>query len=348
VPPSPAGRIALRQQAAAALRGFGLEAARLTALKGLSGRAIFRVDAGAGHADAARYVLRGYPPGVADVTPIRSVLEWQRALVRDAGLGVPDPLRARDGDLLVFTSDAEGSQVRCWSLVRWLDGRTFNRPFGEERLERVGALVARLHQHASRWERPADFRLDGAESDDAAAAWVRRGGSVLIELEALPEAERALVPASDRDLLVLLARRLREQLSGVPRSRDAVGVVHDDLHPLNLLFHGREVRAIDFDGTALDYFANYLAVALGEGVAGSPKRAAFAAKRAALLRGYASVRTPPPREVLDALLTLKRLRSVPGLARWSRHARAGIVHWAREQLGERLELLRSVLSGDEN
>lgn len=344
----PASRISRRRYAAAALRGFGLDDATLTALKGMSGRAIFRVDSEGGDTDGRRYVLRGYPRGVADVAPIRSVLEWQAALVRDGGLGVPDPLRALDGDLLVFTTDDGASEARCWSLVRWLDGRTFNRPFGEERLERVGAFIARLHQHASRWERPTGFRLEGADSEDAAEAWVRGAESVLSELDALSEPERALVPAPDRDVLVRLERRLREQLSGAPLSGDTVGVVHDDLHALNLLFHGREVRAIDFDGAAIDYFANDLAVSLGEGVAGSPKHAAFGAKRDALLRGYASVRTPPPVELLDALLTLKRLRSVPGLARWTSHEQSGIAHWAREQLGERLEILRSALRGDEN
>jgi Ser/Thr protein kinase RdoA (MazF antagonist) len=307
----------------------------------MSGKAVFRVDAEAGGTGGTRWVLRGYPPGVADATPIRSVLQWQRAVVRDTGLGVPDPLSALDGDLLVSTTDAGAAEARCWSLVRWLDGRTFNRPFGEAQLERLGAFIARLHQHSSGWDRPASFRLDGADSADSAEAWVRGAESALSELDALPAAERALVPASDRDVLVQLEHRLREQLSTAPRRGDTVGVVHGDLHALNLLFHGPEVRAIDFDGTSVDYFANDLAVSLGEGVAGSPNHPAFGAKRDALLRGYASVRTPPPAELLDALLTLKRLRSVPGLARWTGHERSGIAQWAREQLGERLAVLRS-------
>ena len=310
----------------------------------MSGNAIFQVDADAGSTDATRCVLRGYPPGVADATSIRSVLQWQRAVVRDTGLGVPDPLLALDNDLLVFTTDAGEAEARCWFLVRWLDGRTFNRPFGEEQLERLGAFVARLHQHSAGWERPADFRLDGADAADAAEAWVRGGESVLSELDALPKTERALVSPLDRDVLVQLERRLREHLPRAPRSEDTVSVVHGDLHPLNLLFHGPQVRAIDFDGTSIDYLANELAVSLGEGVAGSPKHPAFGAKRDALLRGYTSVRTPPPTDLLDALLTLKRLLSVPGLVRWTSHERAGIAYWAREQLSERLAILRSAHS----
>jgi Ser/Thr protein kinase RdoA (MazF antagonist) len=346
VPASPTSPSGQRRAAAAALRGFGLGAVALTALRGLSRRAVFRVETEPG-GGATRYVLRGYPPDVADATPIRSVLTWQEALVRDAGLGVPDPRRAPDGDLLVVTgADGEpGAGARYWSLVRWLDGRPLNRPYGEARLERVGAFVARLHQHAARWEPPAGFRLDGADAGDAALAWVRGGGSALAPWAALPAHERALVPVPDRERLVRLEQRLRALLTGAPAGRDAVGIVHGDLHPLNLLFRGRDVGAIDFDGTAVDFFANDLAVALGEGAAGSPLRAAFAAKRDALLRGYASVRPPPPAELLEALLTLKRLRSLPQLARWTGHARAGIAHWARAQVGERLTLLRSAPPG---
>jgi Ser/Thr protein kinase RdoA (MazF antagonist) len=206
----PASLSAQRRCATAALSGFGLkEAATLTALRGLSRRAVFRVDTEPGGGGDTRYVLHGYPQGVADLTPIRSVLEWQEALVRDAGLGVPAPQRAIDDDLLVVTeADPEtGQGARCWSLVRWLDGRPLNRPYGEARLERVGAFVARLHLHAGRW-------------------------------------------------------------------------------------------------------------------------------------------VPP--ELLEALLTLKRLRSLPSLARWTGHARAGVANWAREQLGERLALLRSAWRGDES
>jgi hypothetical protein len=91
----PVSPIVGRRHALVALREFGLDAVSLTALKGMSGKAIFRVDVQTGEAgDTAgtRYVLRGYPPGVADLTPIRSVLEWQAALVQEVGLGVPDPI----------------------------------------------------------------------------------------------------------------------------------------------------------------------------------------------------------------------------------------------------------------
>lgn len=312
----------------------------------MSDRVVFRADApDAPDAPDARdargrYVLRGCPASDADLARLRSQLEWQRAIVRETGLGVPDPVRSSVGDFVVPRRWGDTDEVWCWSLVRWVDGRPFNRPYGEARLERVGTFVARLHVQAAQWVPPADFQPSAVEDDDTALRFVRGGASILRELDELPPAERELVGPSDRALLSRLEEQLRGRLSSVPVDRESVGLVHDDLHALNLLFHGLEVRAIDFDGATVDYFANDLAVSLGEGVAGVPGGAAFPAKRRALVRGYARVRTPPRGDVLDALLTLKLARSVPRLARWTRHTRIGIAIWARAQLRGRLDWLR--------
>jgi Ser/Thr protein kinase RdoA (MazF antagonist) len=302
----------------------------------MSDSAVFCVDGGSA---AGRYVLRGWPATKVSPVRLRSVLGWQGALARDTGLCVPDPVPTLGNQLVLERQSGETAELWYWSLVRWVDGRAFNRPYGTQRLERVGEFTARLHAHAAAWAAPRGFSLEVDEGNDSAEQFVRDGGSFLLELDALPEAERRLITAEERRLLERLEAQVRERLSAAPDGREHVGVVHDDLHPLNLLFHGREVRAIDFDGAQRDYFANDLAVSLGEGVAGSPRAPSFAAKRSALLRGYGRVRPPPDDKVLDALLTLKLVRSVPGLARWTRHPREGIAHWAREQLRDRLAAL---------
>jgi Ser/Thr protein kinase RdoA (MazF antagonist) len=61
------------------------------------------------------------------------------------------------------------------------------------------------------------------------------------------------------------------------------GLIHADLHQENYLFHGKQVRAIDFDDCGYGPFVYDLAVTLSE----LEHRADYPTLRAALLAGYA-------------------------------------------------------------
>jgi Ser/Thr protein kinase RdoA (MazF antagonist) len=84
------------------------------------------------------------------------------------------------------------------------------------------------------------------------------------------------------------------------------GLIHADLHQENYLFHGKQVRAIDFDDCGYGPFVYDLAVTLSE----LEHRADYPTLRAALLAGYRTVRPFPPRHepFIDTFIALRRLQ----------------------------------------
>ncbi len=93
---------------------------------------------------------------------------------------------------------------------------------------------------------------------------------------------------------------------------DVFGLIHADLHSSNYLFHGKEVRAIDFEDCGRGYYLYDLAVTIDELEAEFADRAPEL--RAALLRGYRHVR--PLSEGHEALLDLFVAMRLAELVRW--------------------------------
>jgi Ser/Thr protein kinase RdoA (MazF antagonist) len=140
------GRIRrLRRLAIKALQAYGLDSARLRALTN-SENMTFRVDGPVGQ----RYVLRIHQPGRNTTEEIACELAWLAALRRETDLGVPDPVIAQNGSFVVL-ADADGVPgPRPCVLFRWLDGVFMGDRLGVAELRKVGAFMARLHNHASR------------------------------------------------------------------------------------------------------------------------------------------------------------------------------------------------------
>ena len=81
------------------------------------------------------------------------------------------------------------------------------------------------------------------------------------------------------------AQRVHTTVQELGESRDVFGFIHADLHQWNYLFHGEEVRAIDFDDCGWGYFTYDMAVTLVSGGSGT-----FPALQDAFLTGYQRVR----------------------------------------------------------
>src|SRR2546430_7027009 len=101
-----------------------------------------------------RYVIRIHRPGSQNAAAIQSELLWLLALRREAGLVVPEPLSTRDGTLVTSVSTAGVPEARQCVVFRWVDGRFLRSRLSGKELERVGAFLARVHQHAREFGGP--------------------------------------------------------------------------------------------------------------------------------------------------------------------------------------------------
>jgi Ser/Thr protein kinase RdoA (MazF antagonist) len=258
----------LRRVALAALRDYPLPEGRLTFLTH-GENTTFRHESADG-----RHLVRVHRPQRhgADADPhaaIGSEIAWLQAIRADTDLEVPEVLAATDGRVTV---EATASDVtRICTVLRWLDGRIFEESAHPIHLRRLGAAMARLHEHADSWTPPPGFvRID----------WNHEAffGNVMIYGET-PAAECwELLPDPLRARFESVSHRLAAVMADC---RDR-GLIHADLHLGNAVFAGDRVKLIDFDDCGTGPRPYDVAVALWE-LRNRPDYQAF---HDALLAGY--------------------------------------------------------------
>ena len=108
-----------------------------------------------------------------------------------------------------------------------------------------------------------------------------------------------------------MLERARRTQNLLGRGPDVYGLIHADLHQGNYLFHGDEVRVIDFDDCGWGHFAYDLAVTVSE-LEHLPRQATL---REALIAGYRSVRplSAEQEAAVDDFVALRQLQ----LALWA-------------------------------
>lgn len=310
----------LRRLAETALRDYGIRPARLVPLAHME-NTTFRVDGTTGE----RYVLRIHRTAGSPFHPVRGVAEvrsemlWLTALRRETGLAVPEPIPTTAGDLLTVAEVDGVPTPRICVLLQWGQGRFRDAGLTPSHLERVGAFVARLHEHATSFVPPPGFvrgrigDLSGGVADYVAGAIGEVRG---------PEA------AATVEVVLGLVEAERQALGERP---DVFGLIHADLHQENYLFDQGRVRAIDFDDCGWGHFAHDLTVVLSE----LRWRPDYEARRAGLLRGYRAVRDFPTAhersiEIIQGLRRLQLMlwfleqRHLPAFADWEEEVDYGL------------------------
>ena len=268
----------VRALVGAALSAFGVSPVKVRVLT-RDENLVFRVDA----LDGAQLVLRIHRVSGSPLHPprreveVRSELLWLDAL-RKAGRDVPESLATPDGvPLAVVAADDAPDDVRIAVLFRRARGRFLDGGLRPIHLERVGAFMARLHEHARTFVPPEGFeRWQIGDLSGGVDGWILE---IIWELGGASAASHATTVLEAVD-------RARSALGTGP---EAFGLIHADLHQENYLFHQGTVRAIDFDDCGWGHFAYDLMVALSE----LESRPDFPDLRAALLGGYRSVRDLP-------------------------------------------------------
>jgi Ser/Thr protein kinase RdoA (MazF antagonist) len=250
-------------------------------------------------ADDAGFVLRIHALAPHNTRAIYEELQWLSAIRRDTDLIVPAPVPARDGSIIQEIQLAGEPTSRPCVLFRWVPGDFRNETLTPDDLHRVGAFMARLHCHSDRFL--------------ASQASPPRRRAVFCDAHA-PERAAAHFSAEDLAVFETAAQWVNTTVKDLGEDPDVFGFIHGDLHQWNYLFHGEEVRAIDFDDCGWGYHAYDMAVPLSY----LEDRATFPALREAFLTGYQRVR-PLPRgfvECLDVFLAARILVMVPWILSW--------------------------------
>ncbi|MBN1486899.1 MAG: phosphotransferase [Anaerolineae bacterium] len=298
----------LRKVAQAALSAYGLTGATLNFI-GRSENTTFRVDM-PGYKPAesedkgyvpGRYLLRVHRPGYQTEASINSELEWLSALRRDAGLIVPESVPALDGALLTKVAVPGIPEERTCSLLRWVRGRFFRRGRRPGHFRALGRLMARLHQHTSRWQSPEEFTRrhwdwDGLFGD---AAGFNLAASDVWKL----------LPQPYYGPFRQVADETQQVMDKLGKGPDVLGLIHADLLlGVNVLLSGGEAYPIDFDDCGYGYWVYDFATSLCYW----REAAQWQEVRDALFEGYAEIRPLPYEQLVyvDLFITARRASEI--------------------------------------
>jgi Ser/Thr protein kinase RdoA (MazF antagonist) len=203
-------------------------------------------------ADGGRSVLRVHRLGYHTRTAIESELAWMSALRAEAGIRTPRVLPAIDGRPVI---EATGRHcVRFEFLPGTEPPGTADAGTAVPHFAELGAITARMHAHARRWQRPSWFTRFRWGDDDAFGTPLTgatgRWGSWR---------DGVGVGAAEAGILRRLEGRLRERLAAFGTSPERFGLIHADTRLANLLVHDGSTAVIDFDDAGFGWYLYDLA-----------------------------------------------------------------------------------------
>jgi Ser/Thr protein kinase RdoA (MazF antagonist) len=169
------------------------------------------------------------------------------ALRAQAGIRTPRAWPAADGRLVV----AAGGRhcVRFEFLPGTEPAGASDAGTARQHFAELGAITARMHAHARRWQRPGWFTRFRWDDDDAFGAGPAgapgRWGSWRDGLGVGP---------AEAEILRRLEARLRGRLAAFGRPPERFGLIHADTRLANLLVHDGTTAVIDFDDAGFGWY----------------------------------------------------------------------------------------------
>lgn len=228
----------LHDVAERALGSYDVAPGSTVSLINVSENATYRVD----QPDGPSLILRLHRLGYHSHDAIASELAWLAAVARDTGIRTPVVVPARDGAAVVAVPDADTSRHAV--MFELIPGAEPSENHLVRDFEPLGALTARLHEHASRWPAPAGFTRFSWDYDAAFGAQPRWGRW----------ADGVGVGSEELQVLRRLDATIRRRLEVYGQGSDRFGLIHADLRLANLLVDGPEVAVIDFDDCGSGWF----------------------------------------------------------------------------------------------
>lgn len=207
---------------------------------------IYRVTAD----DGARYALRLVAPYWRTEQDLRAEVMWLDALARDTDIAVPEIIRTRDGEPIVYLSPGAGRPDRRAILMTWLPGMSLGRRLSNDNIRKMGALFAALHLHAGAWDPPAGF--PNLQFD----AFLSRGEPEVLFSDA------CLAAYPPEDIEVLREAHAHVMRAYAALDRDDLRVIHCDLWHANVKLYEGELAPFDFEDTVWGFRMHDIAMAM--------------------------------------------------------------------------------------
>jgi Ser/Thr protein kinase RdoA (MazF antagonist) len=211
---------------------------------------------------------------------------------------VPVPVPALDGSLIQEVPVSGEAAPRQCVLLHWVSGEFRNESLRPPDLQRVGVFMAQLHCHGDQFvaSQPNPPTRRALFCDVLAWTDPPRNGV-------------AHFSSDELGVFAATAQRVQTAVRELGEGKDVFGFIHADLHQWNYLFHGQEVRAIDFDDCGWGYYAYDIVVTLSY---------LEPALRDAFLAGYQRVRPLPASyaQYRDVFLAARILVMVAWILSW--------------------------------
>lgn len=223
------------------------------------------------------YVLRIHPPEYHTKEAILEEFKWINHILKKSDISVPRPLLTRKDTYLAEAFHPAISTLRYCDMFEWLPGKKLWKSIDSNYAYEMGLIIAQLQRngkqvkikHRHYWD------ADGLVGENKAKFWN------VENLSGISKKDQMLITSARR----LTYKRLKTYQDNNP---EAVGLIHEDIQPNNLLVHNDKFSVIDFDDCGVGLYGEDLAVALFafEYVVGSGKSKNFMELKAALFNGY--------------------------------------------------------------
>ncbi len=281
----------LRRGAESLTSAWGLSPRTRVSLLNISENATFLAE---DPDQGRRVILRVHRPGYHTRQEIESELAWITDLRTHQVVETPEPLTVADGGhIATFDLDGAHREVVAFSFMSGAE------PSASEDLtdgfRALGAISARLHDHARRWTRPDGF--------------VRKIWTWETTVGPTPHwgdwRDAMGLEADGAALLERLCGELERRLDAYGTAPERFGLIHADLRLANLLVEGARLGVIDFDDCGFGWFGYDFAAA----VSFLEHEPYIPALQDAWVEGYRSVASlaPADQAMLATFVMLRRL-----------------------------------------
>lgn len=225
----------------------------------------FRIESSEGE----KFLLRIHPMSKS-CEEIESELEWLASL-RYKGFVVPEAMLNRVGAYVTDTATSGGQRYYA-TMLRWIEGeRLDKRALTAESVQKMGALLAKLHEASDDFCPSKDFTRP-----------IWGGESFQRDWEHLQGYHQHFISDEAFELYTMAVAKVGEHLEKLESTGSNYGMIHADLHNGNVVFHEDEPFAIDFGRCGFGYYLYDMAQSI---------MGLLPLQREAFIEGYQQVRT---------------------------------------------------------